>query len=120
LTLAILLRVGRHRVCQQGKDYTALFARVSTYQFAPNQVDQGAEAFNRATESLRQMSGVKGAYFLIDRASGKALTITLWESEEALTASEEAANRLRSDAAGSAGGTVQNVERYEVAFHQEF
>jgi heme-degrading monooxygenase HmoA len=97
-----------------------MFARVSTYQFPPDQADQGAEAFNRATEPLRQMDGVRSAYFLLDRASGKALTITLWESEQAMTASEEAANRIRSDAAGSAGGTVQTVERYEVAFHQEF
>jgi heme-degrading monooxygenase HmoA len=97
-----------------------MFARVSTYQFAPDQADQGAEAFNRTTETLRQMDGVRSAYFLLDRVSGKALTITLWESEDAMTASEEAANRLRSDAAGSAGGTVQSVERYEVAFHEEF
>ena len=97
-----------------------MFARVSTYQFPADQADQGVEAFNRAVEPLRQMSGVKSAYFLLDRASGKALSITLWESEEALTASEQAADRLRSDAAGSAGGTVQGVERYEVAFHEEF
>jgi heme-degrading monooxygenase HmoA len=97
-----------------------MFARVSTYQFAPDQAEQGAEAFNRTAESLRQSNGIRSAYFLFDRASGKALTITLWDSEEALTASEEAASRLRSEAAGSAGGTVQSVERYEVAFHQEF
>jgi heme-degrading monooxygenase HmoA len=97
-----------------------MFARVSSYQFAPDQADQGAQAFDRTTASLRQMEGIRSAYFLLDRVSGKALTITLWESEQAMTASEEAANRIRSDAAGSAGGTVRTVERYEVAFHQEF
>lgn len=95
-----------------------MFARVSTYQFAVDQADQGIQAFKAVP--LEQMSGVRSAYFLLDRASGKALTITLWESEEALTASEETANRLRNDAAGSAGGTVQSVERYEVGFHEEF
>lgn len=69
---------------------------------------------------VRQLDGAKSAYLLLDRRSGKALTITLWESEEALRASEEAANKLRGDAAGSAGGTVQDVERYEVALYEQF
>jgi hypothetical protein len=42
------------------------------------------------------------------------------QSEEALQASGEAANKLRSDAAGSAAGTVQAVDRYEVALDEQF
>jgi heme-degrading monooxygenase HmoA len=97
-----------------------MFARVSSYQFSADQADQAVQAFTTAINPLRQLDGAKGAHFLLDRSSGRALTITLWESEEALRASEGAANQLRSDAAGSAGGTVQSVERYEVALYEQF
>ncbi len=97
-----------------------MFARVSSYQFPANQADQAVQAFSTAINSLRELDDAKGAYLLLDRRSGKALTITLWQTEEALQASEEAANKLRSDAAGSGGGTVQSVERYEVALFEQF
>jgi heme-degrading monooxygenase HmoA len=97
-----------------------MFARVSSYQLQTDQADQAVQAFTTAIDPLRQLDGAKGAYLLLDRSSGKALTITLWESEEAMGASEEGATKLRSDAAGSAGGTVQDVERYEVALNEQF
>jgi hypothetical protein len=63
---------------------------------------------------VQQLDGFEGVYYLVDRESGKALTIILWESEEAMRASEEEADRLRSVSAESASATVQDVERYEV------
>ena len=50
------------------------------------------------------MDGFKGMIALGDRQSGKTLGITFWESEEAMRASEEEANRLREESA-EAGGT---------------
>jgi heme-degrading monooxygenase HmoA len=74
-----------------------MFARVSSYQFPADQAEQAVQTFTTAINPLRQLDGAKGAYLLLDRSSGKALTITLWQSEEA-------ADKLRSDAAGPAGG----------------
>jgi heme-degrading monooxygenase HmoA len=67
----------------------------------------------------RLLDGFQGVYFLVDRQSGKHLTITLWESEEAMRASEQAANRLCSEDAEAAGAMVQIVERFEVVFSPE-
>jgi hypothetical protein len=58
-------------------------------------------------------------YVLVDRESGKALSITLWESREAMLASEQRANSSREEAERSAGGSVVGVERYEVALSPE-
>ncbi len=58
-------------------------------------------------------------YVLADRESGTALSITLWESREALQISEEQADRSRQDAARSGGGSVVGVERYEVLLSPE-
>ncbi len=62
--------------------------------------------------------GFKGIIALTDRQGGKLLGITFWESEEAMRASEEAANRLREESAEAGGGTVAGVERYEVGLFE--
>lgn len=91
-----------------------MWARLSSYQGAPEQVD--AAASRLPEQALREMSGFEGAYLLVDRASGKALTITLWESEDALRESEERANQLRSQVADDLGATsTPTIDRYEVA-----
>jgi heme-degrading monooxygenase HmoA len=92
-----------------------MFARVSTYQGDPGRIDEGLDNLREnIVPRAQQMDGFKGIYFLHDRESGKALSITLWESEEAMHASEEAANRLREEAAEASGETIESVERYEV------
>ena len=96
-----------------------MFARVSTYQGDPAQIDQGLDyARENILPRVKQVDGFEGVYYLVDRQSGKALTITLWKSEEALRASEEEADRLRSESAESASATIENVERYEVGISE--
>jgi hypothetical protein len=55
---------------------------------------------------------------LADRQTGKTLGITFWESEEALKASEEAADRLREGSAEAMSDTITDVERYEVGLFE--
>ena len=96
-----------------------MHARVSIFEGAPDEID---EALRQAREQVlpqaRQMDGFKGLIALGDRQSGKTLGITLWESEEDMRASEEAANRLREESAEAGGGTVAGVERYEVGLFE--
>ena len=68
--------------------------------------------------AARQMRGWQGVLGLssADRSSG--LTLTFWESEEAMRASEEEANRIRGEAAQASGDTIAGVERYEVVFSE--
>jgi heme-degrading monooxygenase HmoA len=65
---------------------------------------------------LQQQDGFKGMTALADHQTGKTLSITFWESEEALRANEEAADRLREDSAEAMSDTIAGVERYEVGF----
>ena len=97
-----------------------MYARVSTYQGDPGQIDQGlAYDLENILPKVNQIDGFEGLYYLVDRESGKALSMTLWESEEAMRASEEEANRLRTESAESASATVEDVQRYEVAISPE-
>jgi heme-degrading monooxygenase HmoA len=97
-----------------------MYARVTKYRAATERSDEAASAFQRGIDQLRQMEGIRDAYVLVDRQSATAITMTLWESEEAMRASSEAADRVRSDAAEAFGATIESVEMYEVAMHETF
>jgi heme-degrading monooxygenase HmoA len=98
-----------------------MHARVSTFQ-GPTNPEQIEEGLRYARENIlpqaRQMEGFKGVIGLLDRQSGKSLTVTLWESEQAMHASEEEANRLRREGTEATSETVAGVERYEVSFFE--
>ncbi len=88
-----------------------MHARVSTYRFAPDAIDKASEQFDSAMNELDEM---KGAVLLVDRSTGKGMTITYWESEETLASSRQAADRVRSAATQAASGSIESVEEYEV------
>jgi heme-degrading monooxygenase HmoA len=93
-----------------------MFARVSTYEGPVDKIDEGLEyAKTQVLPRARQMDGWRGILTLIDRTTGKEITVTLWDSEDALRASEEQAKTLRTDAAEHASQAVRQVDRYEVA-----
>jgi heme-degrading monooxygenase HmoA len=94
-------------------------ARVSIFEGSPDQIDEMLrQAREQVLPSARQMDGFKGLIALGDRQSGKSLGITFWESEEALRASEEAANRMRGETAEASGEEIAGVERYEVGLFE--
>ena len=53
-----------------------------------------------------------------DRHSGKALSITLWESEEEMRATEQDANQLRSAWSETSGQEIASIESYEVGLYE--
>jgi heme-degrading monooxygenase HmoA len=90
-----------------------MWARVSTYQFPSDAVDEAVTRFNEALGNLEE-PGLKRAELLVDRTNGRGMTITVWESENALTESAQAADQLRSGAADAAGVSIVSVDHYEI------
>jgi len=94
-----------------------MFGRVSTFEGSPEQVDELTRyAREQVLPALEGLDGFSGILGLADRQSGKVVAVTLWESEEAMRASEEAANRLRDESAETTSETIAGVEKYEVTF----
>jgi heme-degrading monooxygenase HmoA len=94
-----------------------MFARVSTYEGRPEQLDEmHQEGMEHVLPALEMQDGFSGGLVLADRQSGKMLVVTLWESEQALDATEDASHWLRIFGAQSGGGTISSVQRYEVFF----
>jgi len=93
-----------------------MHARVTSLSGSPDDVDGGVANFRENVVPFTQEQGGKGAILLVDRQTGGAIAITLWENEQTLRASEERANALRAQAAEEMGASEQpTVERYEVA-----
>jgi heme-degrading monooxygenase HmoA len=93
-----------------------MFARVSTYQ---GETERLLEGFRRTTDPLAQLEGFERAYFLVATTARQAMSITLWDSEAAMAASAEWANRSREHAAHDSGATVESVGTYVVALSTE-
>jgi heme-degrading monooxygenase HmoA len=91
--------------------------RVSSYQSPPEQVTDAAVNNMNANVLPRvlEIDGNRGAIIMLDRETGKTMTITLWDSAEAMRASEEMANQVRGDTAQTTSASIGNIERFEVA-----
>ena len=89
-----------------------MFARVSTYR--SGDADKLLAGFQTVTGPLEQMDGFSHAYFLVDRASGKGMSMTVWESEQALSASVAKADEIRKQGTETGGGSIESVEHFEI------
>jgi heme-degrading monooxygenase HmoA len=89
-----------------------MHARVSTYQ--TDNSDRLIEGFESVSGELEQMDGFSHAYFMVDRGSGKALSVTIWESEDALRASSKKADELREKGTEPSGASIISVDHYEI------
>jgi heme-degrading monooxygenase HmoA len=98
-----------------------MHARLSFIEGTPDAISGGTASFREQVVPAVREHGGKGALLLIDPATGKAIGVTLWASEEAMRASEEAANALRGQAAEEAHATAPpRVERYQVEVFETF
>ena len=87
-----------------------MHARLSTYEGQAGELTKG---FDAQTDALEKLDGFKAAYFGVSD-SGKAFSLTLWESQEALEVSAERAKQMRSNATQPSGAEIQSVEHFEI------
>ncbi len=94
-----------------------MYARVSTDEVPADAQEQAIRGFEE--QPIEGAEGFSAGYLLVDPESGKALTITMWESKEALERSGERANQTRSQVMQGASGQTTDVRHYEVAVTKE-
>jgi heme-degrading monooxygenase HmoA len=98
---------------------SAVYARVSTLEGSTEQLDERLRFLREEVlPTGKEDPGFKGMIALGDRQSGKTLAITLWDSEEAMRATEQDANQRRSAWAETSGQEIASVESYEVGLFE--
>src|SRR5579859_2763452 len=93
-----------------------MFIRGTRVQTPPEKVDDAIANFKKqVVPNVSKAPGYAGAGLLIDRKSGAGIGITYWESAKALSNSEQAGIKTRTNAVQNVTGTqIVNVERYEL------
>lgn len=89
-----------------------MFARVSTYKTGPETVSNTPA--QEIVDRVRQIPGNKGIYYLAGNGIDKAISITLWDTEEAMVESREEANKIRKDNSDAEKTQILEVEEFEV------
>ena len=96
-----------------------MHARVTTMEGSSERLDEGLREIKEdVLPQLQQQDGFKGFVVFDNRQNGRLVGFSLWESEQAMQASEEVGDRTRSDTAEDTGDTIEDVERYEVGLFE--
>lgn len=91
-----------------------MFARIGIWTGTMDELERWVtRSREQVMPTVKQQPGVLGAYWLLDREAGKALTITIWESEAALQTSEQFRTQTQAGTAEASGAAV-TTERYQV------
>ena len=91
-------------------------ARCTWLQTPTDSVERSIDAFKtNVLPAAEQLDGFCSASLFIDRASGRAVIATAWDSRASMEASRERANQIRTATAGQIGGTVNDVVEFDLA-----
>jgi heme-degrading monooxygenase HmoA len=91
-----------------------VFARIGTWQGSPDELERWiSRAREEVKPAIQQDRGLSAVYWLVDREAGKGLIVTLWDSGEAMAASEASRARRQTATSAATGATV-TTDRYEV------
>lgn len=92
-----------------------MYARTTTLQSNTDSIDAGiANVRDNVMSELQGIDGYVGLSLLVDRASGRCIATTAWETEEAMRVSDGAVRDIRQRAAEAFGGEP-DVAEWEIA-----
>jgi quinol monooxygenase YgiN len=92
-----------------------MFARIVRYRVDPERCDEALKAFEAAANEIGDIDGITGGYVMVDGDEGRIVTVTIWEDQAKMEASEVRASRLRQEALRTVDGDIDSVERLRIA-----
>ncbi len=96
-----------------------MYARVTDVQVSRDKIDEGITSFqDQVLKVAKDADGYRAAFLLVDRSSGKAIGMTLWESEENRNQADAVLREVRANTLQALGvdpSTVPDPDLYEVA-----
>jgi heme-degrading monooxygenase HmoA len=96
-----------------------MFARITRFDVRSERLREGRrEIEEHVLPALEMQAGYGGVLLLADPESGKMISVTLWEDEQKMHATDEAAQWFRTFGAEAVDGSVTDVDTYEVYISQ--
>jgi heme-degrading monooxygenase HmoA len=92
-----------------------MFARVQTIHQPAEKLDELTKLAREQLPAAHELPGFAGFYYLVDRDHGKALVISLWQSEEELRQLEANNASMREHLTAEARLESPLAEVFEVA-----
>lgn len=90
--------------------------RCTWFAMDPADLDDAIDTYRMATlPALEEMDGFCSASLMVDRASGRAVSSSMFESREAMVASRAAADELRTRTASDMGASVDDICEFDLA-----
>lgn len=90
-----------------------LYGRLTVVAGDPREVDSIPPPQERPLRP-GEIPGLRAVYCLVDRTSGRAAALSIWESREAMEAAEARGDDQRTQAVQNSGGTLVSLDRMEV------
>jgi heme-degrading monooxygenase HmoA len=91
-----------------------MLARVARYEVSPDRCDDAVKAFQESARDIAMMKGLDRGYVVVDSETGAIMTLTFWQNQASLDASETAAATARRRAISAVDGEVQSVQVFDV------
>jgi len=91
-----------------------MYARVTTTVVGPGEPDSTAEIFEQIIPTMRDLEGYRGLVVLNDLEESRFLVLSLWESAEAMEASEATAARISTAETAKRDYEIEGTTRYRV------
>ena len=98
-----------------------MHARVSTAQYQLDKLDEGIQIYRESVlPEMRQQPGFKGVMALVDRSTGKAISLSLWGTEADARASGVGSAYMQANLAKLAPlvAAAPIIETYEVVVQE--
>ncbi|MBI3126267.1 MAG: hypothetical protein HYZ11_01510 [Candidatus Tectomicrobia bacterium] len=91
-----------------------MHSRIGIWEGSPEELERWiARSREQVKPDIQKDPGLAAAYWLVDRSRGRGMIVTLWESREAMEASEQARLKRQSGTTAATGARVA-TERYKV------
>ena len=90
-----------------------LYGRLTVVAGDPGEVDTIPPSQERPLRA-GDIPGLRAVYCLVDRATGRAAALSVWDSREAMEAAEARGDDQRVQAVRNSGGSLVSVDRMEV------
>ena len=94
-----------------------MHVRATTLQIQSGKMPEVIDIMNQVILATKAIKGFQGAYLMTDAASGKALAITVWESEADMLAGESSSGHVPEAIAklGSLIAGSPDIDHYELS-----